>query len=158
MVPGAQFVFPGSLAPNAPDDMFSALGKNGQQINVVPSRGLVVIRMGNVPNGEGAAVAVLFNNDLWAHLNNLFCTSTAISGTPDPGTRVYPSPAADRLFIKTPLPVQQKAQVISSDGRLRDVIIETGSMDVSSLAPGSYVLRYSEVDGRAHVERFSIVR
>ena len=37
MLPGSQFVFNGDITPNAPDDLVSALGKNGQIINVVPS-------------------------------------------------------------------------------------------------------------------------
>ena len=37
MAPGLQFVFPGSWSPSAPSDMFAALGKNGQLLNIVPS-------------------------------------------------------------------------------------------------------------------------
>ena len=50
MVPGVQIKIPGSFQPNAPDDMFSALGKNGQFINVVPSQNIVLIRMGENPD------------------------------------------------------------------------------------------------------------
>ncbi|MBL7745562.1 MAG: serine hydrolase [Chitinophagaceae bacterium] len=37
MLPAVQFVFSGMLVPNAPADMFSALGKNDQKVYVVPS-------------------------------------------------------------------------------------------------------------------------
>jgi CubicO group peptidase (beta-lactamase class C family) len=48
---------------NAPDDMFSALGKNGQIIDVVPSLGMVVVRMGEAPdNGD---VPIQFHDQLW---------------------------------------------------------------------------------------------
>lgn len=67
MVPGSQLVIPGSIAPNAPADMFAAMGKNGQIINVVPSKNLVVIRMGDVP--DTSSVPYLFQNDLWGKLN-----------------------------------------------------------------------------------------
>jgi CubicO group peptidase (beta-lactamase class C family) len=67
MVPGSQVVFPTSLAPNAPADMFAAMGKNGQLINVVPSKGLVVIRMGD--NANNSAVSISLQNDLWQKLN-----------------------------------------------------------------------------------------
>jgi CubicO group peptidase (beta-lactamase class C family) len=50
MVPGAQIKIPGSIQPNAPNDMFSALGKNGQFINVIPSQNIVLIRMGDNPD------------------------------------------------------------------------------------------------------------
>ncbi|MBK8053570.1 MAG: serine hydrolase [Saprospiraceae bacterium] len=74
MVPGAQIKIPGSLHPNAPNDMFSALGKNGQFINVIPSQKIVMIRMGDNP--DSALVPFLFNNDIWKYINNLSCTSS----------------------------------------------------------------------------------
>lgn len=66
MAPGSQVVFPTSLTPNAPADMFAAMGKNGQLINVVPSKGLVVIRMGD--NANNSAVSISLQNDLWEKL------------------------------------------------------------------------------------------
>ena len=49
MLPYNQFVYNGDIIINAPDDLFSAIGKNGQYINVVPSENLVWIRMGEAP-------------------------------------------------------------------------------------------------------------
>src|SRR6218665_470725 len=51
MNPGLQFSFQGPLIPNAPPDLYCALGKNDQKIYVVPSQGLVVIRQGNSAEG-----------------------------------------------------------------------------------------------------------
>lgn len=67
MVPGSQTVFNGYLSPNAPNDMFAAMGKNGQLINVSPVTGLVVIRMGDAPATN--LVPFLFQDDLWIKLN-----------------------------------------------------------------------------------------
>jgi hypothetical protein len=67
MVPGSQVVLNGNLSPNAPADMFAAMGKNGQLINVVPSKRIVVIRMGDVP--DTSLVPFLFQDDLWKKLN-----------------------------------------------------------------------------------------
>ena len=47
MLPSSQFQFNGKLNTNAPDDLFVALGKNGQSLNIVPSQNMVWIRMGN---------------------------------------------------------------------------------------------------------------
>jgi len=70
MVPGLQQVFNISLIPNAPADMFCALGKNDQKIYVIPSKKMVVVRM-----GEAAATSQLaltaFDNELWAKINEL---------------------------------------------------------------------------------------
>jgi CubicO group peptidase (beta-lactamase class C family) len=68
MVPQSQAVFSGTLTANAPNDMFAAMGKNGQIVNVVPSKNLVVIRMGDDTQDTGL-VAFTFQNDLWAKLN-----------------------------------------------------------------------------------------
>lgn len=67
MVPGIQTAFSTKLCPPAPDDMYAAMGKNGQIINVVPSKGIVVVRMGDAPDEAG--VPFTFQNELWEILN-----------------------------------------------------------------------------------------
>jgi CubicO group peptidase (beta-lactamase class C family) len=69
MVPQSQLVFSGSISPNAPADMFAAMGKNGQLLNIVPSEGLVVIRMGDDP--DTGLVPFLFQDDMWEVLNTI---------------------------------------------------------------------------------------
>jgi len=49
MIPGSQFVIPTKLIPNAPNDLFCALGKNDQKIYVIPSTKMVIIRVGESP-------------------------------------------------------------------------------------------------------------
>lgn len=68
MLPTLQTVFNGKLVPNAPDDMYCALGKNDQKIYVVPSRNIVVIRMGEAADGSNFALSD-FDNTLWAKIN-----------------------------------------------------------------------------------------
>ncbi|MBL0336935.1 MAG: serine hydrolase [Chitinophagaceae bacterium] len=67
MLPTVQAVFPGMLTPNAPADMFAALGKNDQKIYVVPSQGVVVIRMGESAGNVQLALSS-FDNELWGKL------------------------------------------------------------------------------------------
>lgn len=69
MEPGLQRVFNQFLTPSAPADMFAAMGKNGQIINVVPGKGLVVIRMGDAP--DTASVPLSFQENLWQELNKV---------------------------------------------------------------------------------------
>jgi CubicO group peptidase (beta-lactamase class C family) len=69
MVPQSQLVFSGSISPNAPADMYAAMGKNGQLLNIVPSQGLIVIRMGDDP--DTGLVPFLFQDDLWEVLNTI---------------------------------------------------------------------------------------
>ena len=65
--PIVQNTFSGILTPNAPDDMYSALGKNGQFLCIVPSQNLIVIRMGNNP--DQSLVPINFLNQLWEKIN-----------------------------------------------------------------------------------------
>ncbi|MBT8297309.1 MAG: beta-lactamase family protein [Maribacter sp.] len=58
----------GPLVPNAPDDMFAALGANDQKIYVVPSKELVIIRCGDSA-GEMQLGPSSFDNELWGKIN-----------------------------------------------------------------------------------------
>lgn len=77
MIPSTQTVFDGPLFPAAPTDLYAALGKDGQILNVVPSQGLVVVRMGNAPGTEDL-VPSLLNDDIWEYINELPCSPNAI--------------------------------------------------------------------------------
>lgn len=67
MVPTLYNVFSGSLAPSAPADMISGLGKGDKKIYVVPSKELVVIRHGD-DTGQNVLGPSSFDNDFWAKL------------------------------------------------------------------------------------------
>ena len=70
-LPQTQVEFSGMLVSNASNDMFAALGKNDQKIYVVPSKDLVVIRMGEAATaGENFSLSS-FDNDLWKKINAL---------------------------------------------------------------------------------------
>lgn len=69
-LPQTQFEFSGKLIPNAPDDMFAALGKNDQKIYVVPSKKLVIIRMGDSAEDSNFALSS-FDNNLWEKINKV---------------------------------------------------------------------------------------
>lgn len=69
MLPGSQAVRTGPLIPNAPSDTYAALGADDQKIYVVPSRQMVVIRMGEAAEPQGSFALSGFDNTLWAKLN-----------------------------------------------------------------------------------------
>ncbi|MBL7747104.1 MAG: serine hydrolase, partial [Chitinophagaceae bacterium] len=65
-----QTVYPGSLVPNAPADMYAAMGAEDQRIYVVPSKKMVVIRMGDASDPLNPVFALSgFDNDLWQKIN-----------------------------------------------------------------------------------------
>jgi len=70
MSTGSQDVYPGYLIPNAPADMFCALGYADQKIYVVPSKDLVIIRQGQDAGGSNLAGSG-FDNILWNKINQV---------------------------------------------------------------------------------------
>lgn len=68
LLPQSQIQFSGSIIPNAPNDMYAALGKNDQKIYIVPSKELVIIRMGESADDVNFALSN-FDNNLWEKIN-----------------------------------------------------------------------------------------
>ncbi|MDP3313932.1 serine hydrolase [Lutibacter sp.] len=56
-----------SLAPAAPTDLVAAMGKNGQFIDILPSKNIVVIRFGEAP--DNSLVPIIFHNEIWQYLS-----------------------------------------------------------------------------------------
>ena len=67
MVPQSQVIFTGSLTPAAPADLVAAAGKDGQLLNIVPSKGLIVVRMGSSVNA--GLVALPLQQAMWEKLS-----------------------------------------------------------------------------------------
>ena len=75
MLPGSQTVFQGTLIPNAPADMFAAMGAEDQRIYVIPGKKMVVIRMGDASDPQNPNFALSgFDNDLWGKINAVIDT------------------------------------------------------------------------------------
>lgn len=70
MVPGGQTVYPGYLVPSGPADMFAAMGAEDQRIYVIPSKNMVVIRMGEASDPANPTYALSgFDEALWQKIN-----------------------------------------------------------------------------------------
>ncbi|TXI68762.1 MAG: class C beta-lactamase-related serine hydrolase [Flavobacterium sp.] len=70
MLPGGQTSYTGSIVPNAPAEMYAAMGAADQRIYVVPSKKIVIVRMGEASNPANPSFAVSgFDNELWGKIN-----------------------------------------------------------------------------------------
>lgn len=140
MNPGIQLVLNGPLIPNAPADLFAALGKNDQKIYVVPSTGMVVVRQGNSAEGVTFALST-FDNKLWDYINKLNCTTTFLSeiDAEMPKASVYPNPSSDYFIIESEEFVKS-ASLTNSLGEKVDVKFENNKLDISGLKKGLYFL------------------
>jgi CubicO group peptidase (beta-lactamase class C family) len=70
-LPASQLQFSGSIIPDGANDMYMALGKDDQKIYVIPSKKMVVIRMGNAADIVNPALSD-FDNVLWQKINALY--------------------------------------------------------------------------------------
>ena len=67
-LPQTQYQFSGTLIPSAPSEMYCALGKNDQKIYVIPSRKIVIVRMGDAADGTNFVLSD-FDETLWQKIN-----------------------------------------------------------------------------------------
>ncbi len=152
MLPQTQFVFPGPLMPDAPLDAYNALGKNDQIINVCPSKGIVLVRMGNAAE-KSVQVSAYFNNIIWQYMNELACNS-GITDVEDPGGFVLvPNPAGSTVQLSIASGrVANQIEVVNALGQ--SVISASGEVElnVADLAPGVYWVKVETNTGR-HVAR-----
>ena len=72
MLPGSQKNYPGYLIPNAPADMFAALGAKDQKLYIIPSKKMVIVRMGEAAYSINPSFAKSgFDNELWGKINGV---------------------------------------------------------------------------------------
>ena len=98
MVPTLQFVFPGPLFPDAPMDMITGLGKNGQIVSVSKSLGLVVVRMGDKPNDDGE-IPFKLCNQIWQKLNEVMSKVNSVKEDEQKVLSITTNPASDYIEI-----------------------------------------------------------
>jgi hypothetical protein len=124
--------------------MISALGKNGQIINVVPDQGLVMVRMGDAP-GAGE-VPITFNDSVWVYLRAIICTATAVDALPiavPAEPQVYPNPVADACVVQWPDHTFD-LMLLDVQGRVRMVQPQVHGqvvLGLAELASGVYLVR-----------------
>jgi hypothetical protein len=152
MLPSVQFVFPGMIIPNAPADMYMALGKNDQKIHVVPSKNWVVVRLGD--SADESPVPVVFDSQLWTHLNDMTCvTETDESLSSSVSVRL--NHTAQTIEVVWPHSGAWSVELLSIDGKIwqRQAGVSAGAVLQMPSVPGVYVLQ-CWADGKQSVIKF----
>jgi hypothetical protein len=143
MLPSSQLVFPGSAIPSAPSDMYAALGKNGQIINVVPSEGLVIVRMGS--SMGNSYVGNQYNDTIWQHINNLGCTAGIAENSADHWS-IQTNPTSDFIAING-LNNTDIVELYTPAGQKIEVVRNNNALSVSALPRGMYFVRLERNGG-----------
>ncbi len=156
-LPGPQLLFNGFLEAHAPADMIAGLGKDDQLMNIVPSKGLVLIRMGEpMYSGAGIEVPNYSNDSIWVRLNAVMCGNatgipeTAVAG----GFKVYLSPTAASLTIDGA--AGSTAQLTDAMGQNVGAFYISSAkqaFDISALPAGIYALALHDANGNRSVAR-----
>lgn len=157
MIPQSQIKFPGSMNVDAPSDMYAAMGKNGQVLNIVPSENLVWVRMGNPPNGSGGLIAPIFNNEIWKKINELKCNEVGINQLSQIALiDIYPNPANDYLNIRSEQRIQ-KIEIFDLRGNKVKAVENPGhevEFDLSNIPSGIYMVQITDFEDLTQVRRF----
>ena len=160
MVPTLQTIFPGSYAPQAPIDMFSGLGKNGQIVSISPSEGLVFVRMGDSPNSPASEVTTLFCNQIWEKINDLSCSTSSDNtlGNLISGTIVYPNPTNGSFQIEL-RNEKFSIQIFDTKGKTvyqKNDLFNKTTINHGILMDGIYTIRLNALNGRSYYSKLII--
>jgi CubicO group peptidase (beta-lactamase class C family) len=142
-LPGSQFQFPGSLVQHAPSDMFAAMGKNDQMLNIVPGEGLIMVRMGNAMYSS-FEVPNLNCDSIWIRLNNVLCNANSVSKWSDNNNKfsIYPNPVNDYIHLN--IPDNESKYIVEIFNSLGNIILKTvyqNKINVNELASGIYFVQ-----------------
>ncbi len=140
MMPSTEIVFPGNALPNAPSEVYSAQGKNGQIINIVPSQGLVVVRMGDLPE-DGSLVPILFNNLLWEYINELECDPDNVTEQAEIPWTLAPNPTNGTVNITADQFSSYEIFLSDLSGKRVYMGKDKTSLDLSEFSAGIYTVQ-----------------
>jgi CubicO group peptidase (beta-lactamase class C family) len=155
MVPGFQFFLPGPYAPSAPDDMVAGLGKNGQILSISPSKGIVIIRMGEKPNSSSSEIATVLCDQIWQKLNTVMCNTTSVDDVPVLSFKIVPNPAVSKIaFFGMKQPIK-RCEIFNRSGQcVYNKTLQTDNINVSDLTDGLYYVRLTASNGHIYTAKF----
>lgn len=154
ILPGTAISFSGSLVPNAPEDMFAAMGKDDQRIYIIPSMNMVIVRQGEA-SGISLFAKSTFDDELWSYLNQLKCTNS-VDEIQSSQLKVYPIPSENLVHIELngSQPIQTEVLNLSGTTVFRG---NSKTLNLSGLENGIYFLRIKQGD-RIFIRKISLLR
>ncbi len=139
MLPQINFTFNGKPMPDAPSNLYSAMGKNGQIINVYPDEKMVVVRVGDAPTNEIFFVPNAYNNEICKYMSYIACTVQSDENIESKENWVSPNPVEQFLYIENQ-GENCKVNIYNLSGQLVLSSNWMPALDVSSLTSGVYIL------------------
>lgn len=133
-------VVPGMVSPNAPTDVYSAAGANGQFISISPSTGLIMIRQGA---GTGNYTEFSLHDEIWKRIMNLDCTASLLASQ-GVEVKVYPNPSVGSFHVEFSEDQESvHIELRNTEGKLLLEIVRSATKTIdlhTALSPGVYFL------------------
>ena len=154
MLPSTHAVFQGSYAPSAPSDMFAGIGKNGQIVSVSPSKGLVVVRMGEAAGNLPVPTQLV--DKIWEKLNAVMCSTTSVENQfkAQKAFSIYPNPVTNSLTIDLVSDSNFEIQISDVLGKVILSDQNRTTVDVSKLTSGIYYISVIQ-EGNYFTQKFT---
>ncbi|MFM8455913.1 MAG: serine hydrolase [Ignavibacteria bacterium] len=143
MLPGFQFFFNGNLAKEAPEDVISGLGKNGQIVSFSKQHELVMVRMGQAPDSLGF-VPNFFMSDIWKLTMDVACRATPVEDHEYSISRI--AVYDDMVRFTNPEP-DSRIMIFDMAGKMVHEQFDHAPIDISSYSTGIYALVISSTKG-----------
>lgn len=144
--PGSTTPTNGSINPNAPADMVSAIGKGGQFIDIIPSSNMVVIRQG-LAFTDQSEVPFTLHSEFWGELTKVACNLVSdVKETPTVDESIaFPNPFNDFITVYGKSEVKS-VRIFDAFGK--KVLEVEGQKDilVSDLPKGMYFFEVTDGD------------
>lgn len=149
----------GAFSPDAPQDVITAAGSQGQFVSIAPSMGLVVVRQGVADSN--ALVPVSLHNEMWRYIMLLDCNSTSIlQDSKAPNIHIYPNPIkGNKIIIESNIAIS-KLVIYDISGRVIKSMelkpLKKQQVSLSSIAKGLYIAEVYTINGERNVQRIAV--
>ena len=140
--PSSLSTIDGFIAPDAPADMFSAAGAQGQYVSVSPSTGLVMIRQGRSSNDDLAAISLL--NEMWKRVGNMECMTTSTVEPVGKTIKVAPTLVEDWVNIQGLQEQEVRIELYGISGEYLQEWRGVTAISLASYPTGMYFLRVKQ--------------
>ena len=143
IAPSSPMSIPGPIAPNAPDDLITAAGAQGQFISISKSSGMIMIRQGLSEDKSLAALPMI--DEIWLRISAFedeSCqTITSVSEETLGSVIIYPNPANRKIQISGIETGSEYAiSLIDNSGKKLMTRHNQSIIDISSIQQGNYFI------------------
>lgn len=153
MLPGSQIRFNGSIIPSAPKDLFAALGKNDQKLEIIPSLNMILVRLGDDAYGSTNNVPTQFDEALWKKLNPIMNLNTSANEEQIIYSKEKISWYANGLIHVKASVNPDKIELASLSGKNSVLYENKTDIQISHLPMGIYIVKIYDKAGKIFVNK-----